>query len=131
MPNLNDLVNPYLTYIKIAAVVMVIAIITGSCLYVRSVFKERETLLGEKVLLTKQLKNVQDSMEANLKLQEGIQNAIKNIKVVSNNYIDTVDNTTVAPLPDGSRVVLVSGGLPKAVPGLFKPYSANRASPNP
>jgi len=41
----GTVVNPYLLWIKIGVAVLAVSAIIGGCVYVRSVFHERDTLL--------------------------------------------------------------------------------------
>jgi len=127
----GTVVNPYLLWIKIGVAVLAVSAIIGGCVYVRSVFHERDTLLVEKAAIQKQLKDTQDSIIADKKLQEGIANAVKNIRVVSNNYIQSVEDAPPPVVVDGGTIVLVPAGVPQAVPALrvFANVSSNGNSP--
>lgn len=116
--SLSDIINPYFLYIKIGFVALCVAAVLGTGLWVRSVFNERAALRQSEALLKVQVTLYQQSALANQKLQEGITNAINNIKIKSNTYVTAIDNAPVVPVPDGAHITLVHGGLLSDVPSL-------------
>jgi len=95
------------------AVIVLILLLAG--LYINSVFKEREQLEIKVAHLQEEFVRVQKQMTLN----EDIANAIKKIRIQSNNYISTVENS---PRPANDKPILfISAGLPTT----FSVYSSN------
>lgn len=134
-----ELLNPYSTYLKIGVLGLLVLVLIAACTYVRSVFHDRDQLRTELArtaseLATKrqQLLVMTDQINQIQKLYANIGEAVRNVKIKSNIYIDRVEAARLAhPGTDGT--VLVPGGVPKTVPGddtmsIFTAYSARRAS---
>jgi hypothetical protein len=105
------MLNPYLLYIKIGLVALLIIVILGSYWWLQGVIKERDSLRIADAMKTSQIAQYQQAMAQTIKLQENINEAISKIRVTSNNYIKTIDNGKAPDVPDGTRIQLVSGGM--------------------
>lgn len=110
---------PLLTLIKV--VVVASLIFTG--VWIKGVFAERDALRISEKAAVQTSQDIIAAREKEIKLQEAITNALKSIRVTSNNYIQAVEES---PAPAGPVVTLVTGGLPEATPRL--PVFANRSS---
>jgi len=127
------MLTPYLLYIKIGLIALVVAAITGTGLYIRHVFNERAALRLSEASLKAQVTTYQESAIANQKLQEGITNAIKNIRVQSNTYVQKIDSSPVPALDNGTAVTLVAGGVytTPSLPFVNRSTAHRRAVPAP
>ncbi len=125
--------NPYAVQIKIGLIVLSVVALFGAGVWVRGVFAERTALRLSETQAKETVKMYADAWNRNEQLQKGIADAVKNIRVQSNNYITTVESDPPPAVPDGGTIVLVSAGVPEAVPGLpgFKNHSSGRASAAP
>lgn len=114
-------------YIKIGLVVALIAL----GIWFRGVVAERDSLKVSKELAEAQTKMYADAWNKNALLQESIQNAVTKIDEESAEYIAQVETNPAPAVPDGTRMVLIPPGLPKA-PGMpqFTTYTSNRTSTN-
>lgn len=127
MISIADL-NPYKLYIKIALIVAAIVGLFAAGVRVKSVFAERDALRVSEKAAVQTVKDMTEARDRELKLQEGITNAIKKIRVVSNNYIQSVEDGPTPVIPDGGRINLVAGGVPEALPSapVMAAYSTSR-----
>ena len=107
------MLQPYLLYLKIFVVAIVIAGILGMLWWINSAINERNALRISDATKTAQIKGYSEAMARDAQVREGINNAIKNIKITSNNYVTAVDNQPWVPVPDGTVVQLVNGGVSK------------------
>lgn len=125
--------NPYAMQIKIGLIVLAVVALFGTGLWVRGVFAERAALRLSEAQAKETAKMYADAWNRNELLQKGIADAVKNIRVQSNNYITSVESDPPPAVPDGGTVVLVAAGVPEAVPSLpgFKNHSSSRTSPAP
>jgi len=124
MVNLTDVINPYLLYIKIGAVALVVAALFFGGAWVRGVFAERAQL-KDKIELLELDKRRAEQQAADaihqrneyIKLNREIVDAIKKIKIQSNNFIQTIENDP-APVPpaDGGALPFIAPGVPEALP---------------
>lgn len=114
MISIADL-NPYKLYIKIALIVAAIVGLFAAGVWIKSVFAERDALRVSEKVAVQTVKDMTEARDRELKLQEGITNAIKKIRVVSNNYIQSVEDGPTPVIPDGGRITLVAGGVPEAL----------------
>ena len=123
MFSVADVVNPYLLYIKIGAIILALGALIGTGLYIKHVFNDRQRLQNENGALSTKIateqekyqnlmKQTQQIMEMNTKIIE----AVKRVKINSSVYIDKVEATRLSPPVTGGSV-LVPAGLPKALPG--------------
>ena len=113
---LGSLAMPYLLYIKIGLVVVVLVALVGMGLHVRSVFNERDELLVdqgrlqteltvEKLKYTSMLEQYEQISAMNKEIIE----AVKHVKIKSNIYIDKVEASPL-PAPAAGGSVFVPGG---------------------
>jgi hypothetical protein len=128
--NLTSL-NPYALQIKIAAIILLVVALFGTGIWIRGVFAERDDLKKTKALAEATTKMYADAWNRNARMQKEIVDAVKKIRVQSNNYIEAVESAPSPAVPDGGAVVLVAPGVPAAVPDLsgFADYSAGRTGP--
>lgn len=105
-------INPYVLYIKITAAALLVACLFFSGVWIKGVFAERAALRISEASAKATTEMYAKAYNDNQKLQEDITHAVKNIRVVSNNYIQSVEE---APAPVGPVVTLVPAGLPQAV----------------
>lgn len=110
--------QPYLLYIKLGAAVVVLLILAGCYWWISSAFSERDRLRISDAEKTAQVRMYSESMARDAALREGINNAIKNIKVSSEVFINEVDAGKTPHVSDGTQLVLIPGGVPKTVPGM-------------
>lgn len=136
------ILNPYLTYIKIAALVIAASAVIGASCYVWYVVQDRSTLKEINGRLNSALTAEQDKyfnlmqqtnqiMEMNQKIVE----AVKRVKINSSIYIDKVEAAKLA-VPAAGGTVLVPGGMSKALPAnsslpIFQTNSSNRSATKP
>ena len=120
--------NPYKLYIKIALIVAAVVGLFSVGVWIKSVFAERDALRVSEKAAVQTVKDMTEARDRELKLQEGITNAIKKIRVVSNNYIQSVEDGPTPAIPDGGRITLVAGGVPEALPNapVMAAYSTSR-----
>ena len=121
--------TPYLVGIKIGAVVLVIAGLFLSGVWLRGILAERTALRLSEAASKAAVVTLLDSIERNATLNREIADAIKNIRVVSNNYIQSVESDPPPGVPDGGTVVIINPGVPKAMPSVpkFTNHSASGA----
>jgi hypothetical protein len=123
-------------YIKIGAAVAFLMFLLGIAYYVRSVFQERNSLLGDKAALTFQLatekQKVVVAMEQLAIWQDTVKKmneAVKNIKIQSDVYIEGVDDAK-KPTFNGNTPIpfILSGmaGLPRTAGGGYENFTSSR-----
>lgn len=113
------MLTPYLTYIKIAAIAITAIALIWAGIWFRGVLSERDSLRISEKAAVQTANDIIQARNRDIQLQEGITNAVKNIRVVSNNYIQSVENGEIPDAPDGATVVLVAGGVlddPQSLP---------------
>ena len=122
--------EPYLLYIKIGAVALLLAGLFGSGIWLRGVFTERDALKLSEASAKATVTMLLESAERSAKLSREIADAIKNIRVESNTYVTSVDNGPPPNVPDGGTVVITAPGLPMpTLPGVpFANSSTNRTT---
>lgn len=124
--------NPYALYIKIVAVALVVALLVGMGVWIRGVFSERAALRVSVAAATEKQKLAESQTAMYVKqwndnavLQREVADAIKKIKVQSNNYISTVEVS--GPVgTDGESVVLMRPDQAINLPTGFGDNSAGR-----
>lgn len=140
MFNIADAINPYLIYIKIGAVLVTAGLLIWAGVWFRGVLAERDTL---KSVQEEQRRKVDEANHraalaeaAQQQYQQTIRevvDAVKRIRIQSNNYISGIETAPAPDVPDGGRVVLVPGGMPSldAALAAFGNHSAGRAAAHP
>ena len=133
-------INPYLLYIKIGAIAILAGALIWAGIWFKGVLADRDRLQVASVVQARQLADATHRAElaesANREYQQTIKeivDAIKAIKINSNNYINSIESAPVPAVPDGGVVLLVPGGVPSlpgsaALPALFGDYSSGRAA---
>src|SRR6266571_2575377 len=96
-----SVLNPYALWIKIAAVVLAVVGLFCSGLWLRGVIAERDALRVSESLQKETVKMYADAWHRNEQFQKGVADAVKNIHVVSNNYIQSVEDAPPPAVPDG------------------------------
>lgn len=133
----GSLVGPYLLWIKIGAAVVVLAMIVGIAIYVRSIFRERDELLSEKTRIQNELVSEKQRLLVTLEQLQIWQNTVKkmnesirNIKIQSDVYVQGVENEKPPVVPVGSAIPFIVPGVPDIadMPG-YKNYSTYRIRP--
>jgi len=122
--------NPYSAGAKVAAVAFVVALLVGGGIWIRGVFSERAALRLS-VATEKEKRQMAESQTAmyvkqwndNAVLQREVADAIKKIKVQSNNYITTVENSPPVGA-DGDTVVLMRPDQANHLPGGFENHTS-------
>ena len=122
--------TPYLVGIKIGAVILVIAGLFLSGVWLRGILAECTALRLSEAASKSAVVTLLDSIERNATLNREIADAIKNIRVVSNNYIQSIESDPPPGVPDGGTVVIINPGVPKAMSSVpkFTNYSTIGAS---
>jgi hypothetical protein len=122
--------TPYIVQIKIALIVLAVAGLFGSGVWLRGVFAERAALRLSETQARATAQMYTDAWNRNEQLQKGIVDAVKNIWVQSNNYISAVESDPPPVVPDGGTIMLVAAGVPKTATSLsgFKNNSSGRTS---
>ena len=125
--------NPYILQIKIGLIILAVVGLFGTGLWLRGVFAERAALRLSEAQAKETAKMYADAWNRNEQLQKGIADAVKNIRVQSNNYITSVESDPPPVIPDGGTVVLVAAGVPETSASLsgFKNNSSGRTSAAP
>jgi septal ring-binding cell division protein DamX len=118
-------------YIKGIAVLLVLAALIGSAIWIRGVFAERNELrISEKAAV----QNANDIIQARNKdvaLQKGVADAVKNIRIQSDVYIQSLEDSKPPIANDGDTVVVIPSGMPQTMytmPTGFKNSSTSRTS---
>lgn len=125
-------INPYLLYIKIALVAVLVIGLAWIGWNEKAIRAEREKFRTEAALQKATAEMYAQQFNNYIQLNREIADAIKKVRVQSNTYIDSVE-VSQPPVPDGDSFVLVPAGLSKTLPGLpgYKNYSASRTGPAP
>lgn len=129
--------SPYLLAIKIGGVVIVAGLLIWAGIWFKGVLDERAALKSNTEAMAKQVIDANHKAAlaeaAQIQYQQTIQevvDAVRKIKIQSNNYISSIDTAPPPAVADGGSVLLVPGGMPdldKAI-ALFGGYSASRAT---
>lgn len=107
-------------YRKAILTVALSLLIAGSVFYIKHVFNERDRLEQQIAAVQKEL----EAVKKQVTLNEDIAHAISRIKIQSNNYISSVENS---PKPDRTKpVVFITGGVFK--PAVYKTYSSSNGT---
>lgn len=133
----TTLANPYLLYIKIAAVAAVAGLLIWAGIWFKGVLDERATLKANAEAMAKQVMDANHKAAlaeaAQVQYQQTIKevvDAVRKIKIQSNNYISQIDTAPPPAGADGDSVLLVPGGMPDLdkTLALFTGYSSGRAA---
>jgi len=122
--------NPYLLYIKIGAVALLVAGLFWLGWHEMGIRADLKNKTAEAALNKATSEMYAKQFNDYIQLQREITDAIKTIKVQSNNYIQTIE-ASGPPAADGVTFVLVPSGVPKALSFAtgFQNYSAGGAVP--
>lgn len=131
------MVNPYLLYIKIAAAAISAGLLIWAGIWFKGVLDERANLKANAEAMAKQVIDANHKAvlaeAAQIQYQQTIKevvDAVRKIKVQSNNYINQIDSEPPPAVADGNSVLLVPGGMPdldQAI-AMFTGYSSSRAT---
>ena len=130
--NISTALNPYLLYIKLAAVVIFVSGLAWLGWHEKSIRADLDKYKTEAALQKASAEMYALQFNNYIQLNKEIADAIKKVRVQSNTYIDSVE-VSQPPVADGDSFVLIPPGVPKAVPRLpgYKNYSAGGASAAP
>ena len=126
--------NPYLLYVKIGLIVLLILSILGAAWYVKATFAEKDRLLGEKAQLEFSLatekQRVAVAMEQLKIWQDTVAKmnaAVKNIKIQSDTYITGTENEKAPEFNGRKSIPFIVPSLPASsgMPG-YANYSSSR-----
>lgn len=122
-------INPYLLYIKIILVALIVSGLAWFGWNEKKIRTERDTYKTEAALQKATAEMYAQQFNNYIQLNKEIADAIKKVKVQSNTYIDSVEASRPPAVADGISFVLIPPGVPKAVPSLpgYQNYSAGRA----
>jgi hypothetical protein len=118
--------------IKLAVALVAVITLIGTGIWFRGVVAERDELKKSKALSDATVKIYADVWNSNAALQKEIINAVKQIRVESNAYIDTVEAAAPPVVPAGGSIAFIAPGVPvPAAAGLsrFAGYTAGRTGP--
>lgn len=129
--------SPYLLAIKIGGVVIVAGLLIWAGVWFKGVLGERAALKSNAEAMAKQVLEANHRADLAIAAQKQYQqtilevvDAVRKIKIQSNNYISSIETAPAPAVADGGSVLLVPGGMPdldKAI-ALFGGYSASRAT---
>jgi hypothetical protein len=126
--------NPYLLYIKIALVVLLVAGLAWIGWHEKSIRADLDKYKAEAALQKASAEMYAQQFNSYIQLNKEIADAIKKVRVQSNTYIDSVE-VSQPPVADGDNFVLIPAGVSKAVPASnvpgYKNYSAGRTGAAP
>ncbi|MEI7816168.1 MAG: hypothetical protein WCI45_03140 [Desulfuromonadales bacterium] len=124
--------NPYLLYIKIALVAIIVAGLAWFGWHEKSIRADLDKYKAEAALQKASAEMYAQQFNNYIQLNKEIADAIKKVRVQSNTYIDSVE-VSQPPVADGDSFVLIPPGVPKALPRLpgYQNYSAGRTSAAP
>ena len=111
---------------------LAIIAIAASIFYVKHVFSQNEERRLALIQKDAQIESLKAGFEAYLKLNQEITDAVKKIKITSNNYVTTVENSP--PPADGTRFVFMSASSVRTqtylAPGRFSNNSSGSGGAN-
>jgi len=110
-------------YKEIILVAIVISLILLA-IWVRGVVADNTAMKLETKRTQTAFEEKVKELDANIKLNKDISDAIKNLKIRSNNYITNVETSKPIDLPAGHSAILIPAGVPKTVPGVQTTYSS-------
>lgn len=105
------------------AILLIAIILILSGLYIRYVFKDRESLKQEVVVMQKEIAAIKKQQTLN----EDIVNALQRIKIQSNNYVSLVE-TSAGP-PTNSYATFIPAGV--YVQRVYSSNSTRNSTTNP
>ncbi len=131
--NLSTALNPYLLYIKIGVIAILVAGLAWIGWHEKSIRADLDKYKAEAALQKASAEMYALQFNNYIQLNKEIADAIKKVRVQSNTYIDSVEASQPPVVADGDSIILIAPGVPKAVPRLpgYQNYSAGGASPSP
>jgi len=117
--------TPYLLYIKIGAIALVVIFLFWLGWHEMSIRSDLKTRTAELALQKATAEQTAKQFNEYIVLQKGIADAISSVKIKSNNYIQGIEVSPPPAADDGDVVVLLRGGALSGVSG-FKNNSASR-----
>lgn len=122
--------NPYVLYIKLGLAAIVICGLVWLGWHEMGIRADLKAKTAEAQLQKETAAMYARQFNEYIKLNREIADAVQNIKVKSNNYIQTIESSSPPVVRDGDPVVLVPAGVPTgpSVPGLsgFQNHSSGR-----
>lgn len=133
LENISATLKPYLLYMKIALVVILVAGLAWIGWHEKSIRADLEKYKSEAALQKASAEMYALQFNNYIQLNKEIADAIKKVKVQSNTYIDSVEASQPPVVTDGDSFVLIPPGVSKAVSSLpgYKNYSAGGTSADP
>lgn len=132
---ITDMLNPYLLYIKLGLAALAVAGLIWFGWNEMAIRADLKAAKTEAALHKSAAEQAAKQFSDYVTLQKGIADAIQNVKIKSNNYIQAIESAPPPEADDGDPVVLVPGGLPvgATLPRLsgFPNNSTGRAPPAP
>ena len=127
--NIATILNPYLLYIKIALITIIVAGLAWFGWHEKSIRADLDKYKAEAALQKASAEMYAQQFNNYIQLNKEIADAIKKVRVQSNTYIDSIE-VSQPPIADGDSFVLIPHGVPKAVPRLpgYQNYSASGTS---
>lgn len=124
--------NPYLLYMKIALVAIIVAGLAWFGWHEKSIRADLDKYKAEAALQKASAEMYAQQFNNYIQLNKEIADAIKKVRVQSNTYIDSIE-VSQPPVADGDSFVLIPPGVPKAVPRLpgYQNYSTGGTSAAP
>lgn len=110
---------------EIALAVTVIALMAGA-VWVRGVVADRSALRKEVALQKAQTDAIATQFNSYIQLNKEIADAIRRVKVQSNNYIQQIETAPTPVAAVGGSIPFIPSGVPQGVPGM--PGFANNSS---
>jgi hypothetical protein len=132
LSSITTAINPYLLYIKIALVALLVIGLAWLGWNEKKIRTDRDRFQTAAALQKQTAEMYALQFNNYIQLNREIADAIKKVRVQSTTYIDSIE-VSQPPVPDGDSFVLVPAGVSKAVPGLsgYKNYSAGRTAAAP
>jgi hypothetical protein len=116
-----------LKYWREIALGLIVLVLVGAGLYIRSVFAERDQLKQDKAVLAEQVKSAAAMQEMTNKIAD----AISQIKVRSQVNVSRIESEPKPVFVDSRPLRFISGGMLQAVYSSGLGASAARAAPGP
>lgn len=119
--------NPYMIYIKIALVVAAVGGLIWFGAHEANIRADLKAKTAEVELSKATVQMYADAWNRDVQLKKEIADALKTIRIQSNNYIETIETSAPPAAPDGAIIQFIAPGLPTAsLPGV--PVFPNRST---
>jgi len=130
--SITTTLNPYLLYVKIAFVAMIVAGLAWFGWHEKDIRADRDKYKTEATLQKASAEMYAQQLNNYIQLNKEIVDAIKKVRVQSNTYIDSVEASKPPVVADGGSFVLIPHGLPQGMSGLprYQNYTSGRIGAN-